>query len=167
MGSRSWAGPVLLAAAACAAVALADKPAEKAPAPECMACGATCGLTPICVCKPGTKKKPKVEFSTTCEPYCVPGCSSRPWPFASHHAARGCTSCCDEPCKCPGRVRSRKKLTKETVDVEVPAIERSVGYLCCGCAGERPTSCCDAPGPRQPRNWWACLWPWGASSCRP
>lgn len=172
--SRWWAVPALLAAAACAAAAdkpaekPAGKPADKAPAPACMVCGATCGLTPICVCKPGTKKQPKVEFSTECEPFCVPGCSSRPWPFGSHHAARGgCTSCCDEPCRCPGRVRSRKKLTKETVDKEVPVIDRSVGYLCCGCAGERPTSCSEPPAPRQPAGWWTRLWPWCSSAARP
>ena len=164
--SRWWVVPVLMAVAVCAAAAEkpAGKAADKASPPACMACGATCGLTSICVCTPVTKKQPTVEFGVECEPFCVPGCSSRPWPFGSHHAARGCTSCCDEPCRCPGHVQTRKKLTTETVNEEVPMIERSVGYLCCSCAGERPTSCCEPPAPRQPRSWWTRLWPWGASA---
>lgn len=164
--SRSWAVPVLMAAAACAAAAdkpaekPAGKPADKASVPACMACGTTCGLTPICVCEPGTKKQPKTEFGVECESFCVPGCSSRPWPFGGHAARGGCTGCCAEPCRCPGHVRSRKKLTKATVDEEVHVIERSVGYLCCGCAGERPASCSEPPAARQPSVWWAHLWPW-------
>jgi hypothetical protein len=57
-----------------------EKPKEDEK-PACMHCGATCGLEPICVCEPGTKKQPKVEFDVKCEPICVAGCGSKPRPF--------------------------------------------------------------------------------------
>ena len=77
MRHRGIAAMLLVAVLACAGAA--DKPAEKKKddgqkkdPPACMHCGATCGLRPICVCKPGTKKQPKFEFDVTCEPICIP-----------------------------------------------------------------------------------------------
>lgn len=109
------------------------KKADKPP-PACMQCGATCCLTAICVCEPGTKKKPKTEYEVECEPICMAGCGSLPWPFGRHESRVGCTDCGLRPCDCPGRVRYRKTLTKTTVDEEVCTIERTVGYLCQACA---------------------------------
>lgn len=130
--------------------------------PACMHCGATCGLEPICVCESGTKKRPKFEFDTTCEPICVPACGSHVWPFRARAAGTGCTTCCEEPCACPGRVRSCKKLKKETVDEEVPTVVRKVKYVCAGCGGRGTVGCCDVEQPRRrPSAWWTDLtWWW-------
>ncbi|MFM8985864.1 MAG: hypothetical protein ACKONH_07380, partial [Planctomycetia bacterium] len=57
--------------------------------PACMHCGATCGLVPVCVCKPGTRKIQKTEYETTCDPVCVPCCSGPPW--KCQRRASGCT----------------------------------------------------------------------------
>jgi hypothetical protein len=125
--------------------------------PACMHCGATCGLEPICVCKPGTKKKPVTEYATDCEPFCVPGCSGPPW---CRHGA-GCTDCPDDSCRCPGRVRSRKKLSKETRDEEVAVVKRSVAYVCCRCAEQPAAGCCETdPAPRAEvrEPWWTGWW---------
>jgi hypothetical protein len=128
--------------------------------PACMHCGATCGLAPICVCEPGTKKQPKVEFDVKCEPICVAGCSTKPWPFGRCGAHVGCTTCCEEPCRCPGWVRNCKKLKKETTDEEVPTIKRKVAYVCDCCAGRCTAGCCEAtPHPRQ-ASWWTRLTWW-------
>ena len=130
--------------------------------PACMHCGATCCLEPICVCEPGTKKKPKNEYETKCEPICVAGCGSKPWPFDWCHERAGCTSCCAEPCRCPGWVRNRKTLKKETVDEEVPIIKRKVAYVCDACAGCGPVacgtgSCCDERCATGHEGWWSRL----------
>jgi hypothetical protein len=143
-----------------------DKTADKKDAskkdekPACMHCGATCGLVPVCVCEPGTKKKPKVEFDVTCEPICVAGCGSKPWPFGRCHDRAGCTSCCAEPCRCPGWVRNCKKLKKETTDEDVPTIKRKVAYVCDCCAGRCKSGCCGGGRARRSPNWWACLISW-------
>jgi hypothetical protein len=148
-----------------------DKTAEKKDAatkdapkkdekPACMHCGATCGLVPICVCEPGTKKQPKVEFDVKCEPICVAGCGSKPWSFGRRDAHVGCTSCCEEPCGCPGWVRNRKKLQKNTTDEEVPTIKRKVAYVCDCCSGRCTAGCCEvSPHPR-PSSWWTRLAWW-------
>jgi hypothetical protein len=136
-----------------------EKPKEDEK-PACMHCGATCGLEPICVCEPGTKKQPKVEFDVKCEPICVAGCSSKPWPFGRCHERVSCTSCCEEPCRCPGWVRNCKKLKKETTDEEVPTIKRKVAYICACCSGECTAGCCEmTPRPR-PTSWWTRLTWW-------
>jgi hypothetical protein len=127
--------------------------------PACMHCGATCGLVPVCVCEPGTKKKPKNQYQTTCEPICVPGCSTKPWPFGGWHDRTRCTSCCAEPCACPGWVRNRKTLKRETVEEDVPTIQRKVAYICDPYAG-RGTSCCDIERPPRPSSWWSRLTWW-------
>jgi hypothetical protein len=129
-----------------------DKGKKEEPKPACMHCGATCGLEPVCVCEPGTKKKPKVEFEVTCEPICVAGCGSKPWPFGRWHDRGGCTSCCAEPCACRGWVRNRKKLKRETTDEEVPAIKRTVAYVCA-------TRCSEPCKPRS-SSWWSLLTAW-------
>jgi hypothetical protein len=128
------------------------------PKPACRHCGATCGLVPVCVCEPGTKKKPKNQYQTTCEPICVAGCSTKPWPFGGRHDRTRCTSCCAEPCACPGWVRNRKTLKKETVDEEVPTIKRTVAYVCDPRAG-RGTGCCGMGQPRS-SSWWTRLTWW-------
>jgi hypothetical protein len=143
-----------------------DKTADKKDAskkdekPACMHCGATCGLVPICVCESGTKKKPKVEFDVTCEPICVAGCGSKPWPFGRCNDRVGCTSCCEEPCRCPGWVRNCKKLKKEATDEEVPTIKRKVAYVCDCCAGRCTAGCCGGGRARRAPTWWACLTSW-------
>jgi hypothetical protein len=129
-----------------------DKGKKEEPKPACMHCGATCGLEPVCVCQPGTKKKPKVEFEVTCEPICVAGCGSKPWPFGRWHDRGGCTSCCAEPCACRGWVRNRKKIKRETTDEEVPAIKRTVAYVC--------GTCCSEPCEPRPSSWWSVLTAW-------
>ena len=78
----------------------ADKPEERKP-PACMHCGATCGLAPVCVCEPGTKKRPKVEFEVTCEPICVAGCGGGPRFLDGHAAGTTCTGCREEITDCP------------------------------------------------------------------
>lgn len=134
--------------------------AKKDESPACMCCGATCGLVPTCVCEPGTKKQPKVEFETTCEPICIPACGGWPWPFGGRRDRVGCTSCCQEPCDCASRVRFCKKLKKETVDEDVPVVNRTVAYLCRGCTGNNRARCCGG-APQQRATWWTNLtWWW-------
>ena len=157
----------------------ADKQLEKAPAqgkdnardkgknreegkPACMHCGATCGLEPVCVCEPGTKKRPKTEFDATCEPLCVAGCTTKPWFLAWCHGREACTSCCEEPCECPSRVRWCRRLKRDTVEEEVPTVVRKVKYVCRCCSGTCSDGCCGANRRRQPLPaWWTNLtWWW-------
>lgn len=157
---------ILLVAGVLACGGAAEKPAADPPA--CMHCGATCGLEPICVCEPGTRKRPRTTFETTCDPICVPGCGSRLWPRRGAPGCAGCTSCtgCTDrgpgPCTCPGRVKQRKKLKKETTDEEVPAVVHKVAYVCAGCAGG--IGGCVGAAPAAGRaSWWHGLtrwWPW-------
>ncbi|MFM8635379.1 MAG: hypothetical protein ACKOEX_11320, partial [Planctomycetia bacterium] len=77
-----------------------------------------------------------------------------PWPLGDRQARVACTSCCDEPCRCPSRVRSCKKLKKETSDEEVPVVTRRVAYLCCDCAGNDRARCCGG-APQQRATWWS------------
>lgn len=133
---------------------------NKAAAAACMHCGSTCKLTPICICKPGKKKQPRNQFETSCEPICVAGCGSKPWPFSRTEAGLGCTGCCDGPGRCSGWVRQRKKLTNKTIDEEVPTIERRVASICQTCAGDgcaaTCTACgCLAPSEHRAGGWWA------------
>lgn len=172
MPSRAIA--VLCFALALLACGAADKGKEKDPQaatkdkkkeaekPACMRCGATCGLAPVCVCEPGTKKRPKTEFEATCEPLCVPGCGRMPWFLDACRDRTTCTSCCDEPCACPSRVRFCKKLQKETVDEAKPTIVRKVKYLCRCCAGSCTAGCCGGERRRPwPPAWWPNLtWWW-------
>ncbi len=119
--------------------------------PACMHCGATCGLVPVCVCTPGTRKVPKTEYETICDPLCVPCCSGPPW--KCHHGITSCTACAAE---CPDAwVRQRKKLVVEKKDEEKPAIERKVAWVCRGCDAGTPVGCTgggDASSRRA--SWW-------------
>lgn len=152
---------LLTAVALLACGAAAKKEPDKPPA--CMHCGATCGLEPICVCEPATKKRQKKEYATETEPVCVAGCGSKPWPFGRDHERAGCTGCCDEPCRCPGRVRACKRLRTETAHEEVATIERRVAYVCGPCAGKDPVGCCDDAPAHRTQDWWTRLLNW----CRP
>ena len=132
---------------------------DKDAAPACMHCGATCGLRPVCVCKPGTKKQPRIEFDTKCEPICIPGCGGFPWLLRHRGAPAGCTSCCDARDCCPGTMRYCNRLQKETVDEEKAVIERKVAYVCRPCQGGGTIGCCGSEPPRPQRAWWPSL-PW-------
>jgi hypothetical protein len=155
MNTRKLAMVTLATVVACAgAVSKADTPA-------CMHCGATCGLSPICVCEPGTKKTPRVEYDVTCEPLCIPACSHQHWPFGDHAKRASCTSCCQEPCECESRVRFCKKIKKETVDEDVAIVERTVKYVCDCCTGRCRGGCCGTKPRPQPPAWWMNLtWWW-------
>lgn len=138
----------------------AKKTAKADTTPACRHCGATCGLAAICVCEPSTKKQPKVEFDVECEPICIAGCGSRPWPWGKCGNRVGCTNGCQDRCRCPSWVRSRKQLKKETVEEDVPTIKRKVAYVCDGCAG-RCTGGGGAVGPcRRLASWWTRLGWW-------
>ena len=138
----------------------AKKTAKADKTPACMHCGATCGLTAICVCEPGTKKQPKVEFDVECEPICIAGCGSRPWPLGKCGNRVDCTNGCEDRCRCPSLVRSRKQLKKETVDEDVPTIKRKVAYVCDCCAGRcTDGGCAVVPCPRL-SSWWTRLGWW-------
>jgi hypothetical protein len=134
-----------------------DKDAKKKEEekPACMHCGATCGLAAVCVCEPGTKMRPKTEFEVKCEPICVAGCGSKPWHLHRCRDRATCTSCCEEPCECPSRVRSCKRLRLETVDEEVPTVVRKVKYVCDCCAGRCAAGCC---GGRRRHTWVPAWW---------
>ncbi len=136
-----------------------SKGMTKAAAPACLRCGTTCDLEPICVCEPGTTKKPRVEYDVECEPFCVAGCSSSPWLFGRHRAA-GCTSCVEEPCNCSGSVRTKKLLRKAVVEEEACVVARSVAYLCGRCSGRDAAGCCDAVRPECRPSWWSKLKAW-------
>ena len=133
--------------------------------PACMRCGATCGLEPVCVCEPGTKKRPRAEFEVECAPICITGCGN---PFGPRttctggcaSVAGGCTTCGPEACECRGRIRVVKKLERKNVDEEVPTVVRKVKYLCDCCAGRCAAGCC-GPAPRhRSASWWGRLLPW-------
>jgi hypothetical protein len=127
-----------------------DKEGDSGP-PACIHCGATCGLTAICVCEPGTKKKTRIEFASRREPVCIPGCGGP-------EQRVGCTDCDAEPCACPGRVRLCNRLLAENVTEEVPAVVRKVRYVC---------RCCEATCGGRPRHepcWhWTTLLRWWSS----
>ena len=151
-----------LTARAAAPEKMTGKPetASAAPAaPACIRCGATCGLEAICVCSPGTKKIPKVEYEVDCEPICMPGCGSTPWSFGRREPA-GCSSCTVEQPACPGRVRTRKLLRKETTEEEICVVERRVEYLCGPCSGRTPATCCGSDRKPRPATWWERLTAW-------
>lgn len=123
------------------------KETEKEKQPECMHCGARCGLEAVCVCECGTKKKPKTEYEVKCDPICVPRCSGLPWPFSLCRHGGGCTDCPTDACR--AWVRQRKTLVKETKDEEVSTIERKVKYVCCRCSATGKTGCCGGELPEK------------------
>jgi hypothetical protein len=142
-------GPAVAADAVAATGQEKAKPKEQSPA--CMHCGATCRLEAVCVCECGVKKKPKTEYEATCDPICVPRCSSLPWPFSRCRHGSGCTDCQSNACL--AWVRHRKKLVKETKDEEVPVTERTVKYICSRCDGRQKTDCCGGK-PAGEGGWW-------------
>ena len=109
-----------------------------------MRCGATCGLRVICVCASSTTKKPKKEYTVTCDPICVPRCGSWPWPWSLARCLHtgGCADC--QPAPCRAWVRYRKKLIPETKDEDVAVIERKVESICDSCAGCGKPGCCSS-----------------------
>jgi hypothetical protein len=126
--------------------------------PACMRCGATCGLEAVCVCEPGTKKRPKTEFEVECNPICIAGCGN---PFGQRAGCTGgCTTCGPEACECRGRIRVVKKLERKNVDEEVPTVVRKVKYLCECCAGKCGAGCCGPAARHRAPSWWSRLLPW-------
>ncbi len=87
-------------------------------------------------------------------------CGSNPWPFGRCHDRADCTSCTESPCQCPGWVRNRKTLKKETVDEEVPTIKQNVAYVCDACTDCGTGSCCDNRCEPERQNWWSRLTIW-------
>ena len=75
-----------------------------------------------------------------------------------------CNRDCPDACgHCPGTVRFRRKLSKETRDEEVATVKRTVSYVCCRCAARPPIRCCDvgpAAWPMLHAAWWKAWWPW-------
>jgi hypothetical protein len=119
--------------------------------PACMHCGATCGLVPVCICMPGTRKIQKTEYETTCDPVCVPCCSGPPW--KCQRRATSCTGC-EAECH-DAWVRQRKKLVAEQKDEERPTIERKVVWVCRGCDAGPSAGCTDGGDAASRRaGWW-------------
>jgi len=136
----------------------ADKTDKADAKPACRVCGGTCGLEPICVCEPGTKKKPKTTYSMRCEPVCVP----TPCPWHGGEGGRHALSCAGGPCSggCGGAtVRTKKSLLKTIKEEEVDMVTRKIEHVCRHCSGrETASSCtsCTDPGPT--RSWWPWAW---------
>ena len=130
--------------------------------PVCRNCGGSCGLEPVCVCEPGTKKKPTTTYSMKCEPVCVPAPCLLHGGQANHHAP----SCTDTPCDggCTDAViRTKKTLLKTVTEEEVDVITRKVEYVCRHCSGNDTASSCAScthtrpiPAERRPR--WSLPW---------
>jgi hypothetical protein len=160
------AGTAKQAATAGSAKQSAEQPSATKPAtdakkeakPACRLCGGHCGLTPVCVCEPGTKKKPKTTYSMKCEPVCVPTPRLLP---GGHGQAPSCTGQpCDGGCAA-ATIRTKKSLQKTITDEEVDVLNRKVEYICHHCSGtEPPSGCvsCTGLGSPMPRRPW---WPWG------
>jgi hypothetical protein len=152
------------ALAASGATGKATTDAERAAVgPACMHCGSTCRLRAICVCEPGTAKKPRTEYDVTCEPVCMPGPGRSCCPRTGA-AGAGCTACAP-PFSCPGRVRHRKTLRRETVEDEVCVVARQVAYVCEACSTGRGVGCTGSKSSLFPEKGWfpafaAFRWPW-------
>ncbi len=104
--------------------------------PECIQCGATCGLIPFCKCEPSTKKKSKTIYDSRCDLVCVPGCGCL---SHGHHQRAGCTDC-EQSCG-KMRVREKKTLLKTVKEEEIDTVKHTVAYICECCAGLRGSSC--------------------------
>jgi hypothetical protein len=137
----------------------AGKPSKAADSkPVCRVCGGTCGLEPICVCEPGTKKKPKTSYSMRCEPVCVPA----PSPWHGGGGLRHAPSCTGGPCDggCGGAtVRTKKSLLKTIKEEEVDVVTRKIEHVCRHCSGrETASSCTSCTDPGRPRSWLPWAW---------
>lgn len=138
----------------------AKKADSKEAKPACRSCGGRCGLSPVCVCEPGTKKKSKTSYSMKCEPVCVP--TPRLLHGGGHGHAASCTGGpCDGRCA-DATVRTKKSLMKTVTEEEVDIVTRKIEYVCCHCTGTDSASTCPScttlpprPGPHRP--WWAWL----------
>jgi len=109
--------------------------------PECVQCGATCGLIPFCKCEPSTKKKKKTVYDSKCELVCVPGCGCLL--HGQHHRA-GCTDC-EQACR-NMQIREKKTLLKTVKEEDVDTVKHTVAYICECCAGLRGS--CTGPHER-------------------
>lgn len=129
---------------------------KEKPRPACMVCGATCGLTPVCVCETSTKKKPVVEFEVDCDRICVPRCGGLPWPFSTRKPTTcvGCTTGCET---CRGWIRTRRTLHTTQRHEEVPVVRRTVEYVCDAC-GQGPGCCGGHAAPRSAWPAWLPRW---------
>lgn len=135
------------------------KPDANATKPVCRICGGSCGLAAVCICEPGTKKRPKTTYSMKCEPVCVP---TPRLLHGGHGHAPPCTgSPCDGRCA-ESMVRTKKSLLKTITDEEVDVFTRKIEYVCCHCSNTPRTSgcpSCTGSTPTLRRPWWHWLWP--------
>ncbi len=113
----------------------------------------------VCHVVCGTKKVTKICWDVKCEPHCplLPGCGAflpKKKGACGSCAPAPCTpDCgqCDQPecgsCGCShrsevpprcGHVRTRKRLMKKVITVEVPVYRCEVKYLCNECCQEEP-----------------------------
>lgn len=133
---------------------------------SCNDCGAQKACQVICE----TKKVTKVVWRIECEDFCVPMPGCRDKCCASNGCQEGCgeASCCNDSCdpcaslqdreyvtpRC-GKVRTKKKLVKDTITCEVPSF-KCVVTACdaCGACGEEQEvttqeTLPDAPAPSE------------------
>lgn len=130
--------------------------------PVCRNCGGSCGLEPVCVCEPGTKKKPTTTYSMKCELVCVPAPCLLHGGSAHHHTP----SCTDTPCDggcADAVVRTKKTLLNTVTEEEVDILTRKVEYVCRHCSGNDTASSCAScthtrPIPVERRPWWSLPW---------
>jgi len=135
--------------------------AEQSSCDAVQSCG-DCGAQKACQVICETKKVTKVVWRIECEDFCVP-MPGRKTKCCSDHGCRtgcgkagcaeatcgdaNCGGCCDDPCaslqdrdyvtpRC-GKVRTRKKLVKDTITCEVPSFKCIVTACdACGACGE-------------------------------
>lgn len=138
--------------------------AKNSAQPACRMCGGSCGLEPVCVCEPSTKKRPKTTYSMKCESVCVPAPCLVPGGHGHHHAP-ACTGVPGGGGCSNAVVRTKKSLLKTVTEEEVDVVVRKVEHICRHCSGiDVAGSCltCTTPGPApwQRRPWWPWSWPW-------
>jgi len=159
-------GTLMITAAFCLAgltAAATDQRPAAAAAPACGVCGGSCGLEPVCVCEPATRKVKKTSYAMRCEPVCV--ADGRAGGHAAAAASCTATGCgCDGSCS-SASIRMRKQLVKTVTEEEVDVIERKIEYRCRHCAGIEAAPSCSACAGHGPAGepavpWWRRLWPW-------
>ena len=109
----------------------------------CPHCGCH-NLTKVCRMIPEIKKVPKVEYSSKCDDFCLPG--------RSHCVGTQCVTDCNGCCKSEkvyepncGRVRMISKLVKTTTMVEKSSFKCVVETICEQCGGN--CDCQNSPVP--------------------
>jgi len=147
------------------------------PACKAVQCCSDCGVKKVCQVICETKTVKKTVWRVECEDFCVPlpgrdrcksGCQDGCGETACGETAcgeTGCGGCGDDPCaslqnrkyvtpRC-GKVRTKKKLVKETITCEVPSY-KCVVTACdaCGACGEAQEviteeALPEAPGPSE------------------